>query len=129
MEKKGTKIAYFVALAVVVVALVIAKVTNDGSGFVGTGWALFPPVVAIALALISKEVYSSLFLGCVAAALLLAGILMVMGAYRIFSYLCENARMDTVTFLLGGACVLLAVGGFLLARASFRRLKELHLGQ
>ena len=60
-------------------------------------------------------------------ALLLAGILM--GAYRIFSYLCENARMDAVTFLLGGACALLAVGGFLLARASFRRLKELHLGQ
>ena len=72
MEKKGTKIAYFVALAVVVVALVIAKVTNDGSGFVATGWALFPPVVAIALALISKEVYSSLFLGCLAGALLLA---------------------------------------------------------
>ena len=40
MEKKGTKIAYFVALAVVVVALVIAKVTNDGSGFVGTGWEI-----------------------------------------------------------------------------------------
>ena len=58
-----------------------------------------------------------------------AGILMVMGAYRIFSYLCENAQMDAVTFLLGGACVLLAVGGFLLARASFRRLKELHLEQ
>ena len=37
--------------------------------------------------------------------------------------------MNAVTFLLGGACVLLAVGGFLLARASFRRLKELHLGQ
>ena len=51
MEKKGTKIAYFIALAIVVIALVIAKVTNDGSGFVATGWALFPPVVAIALAL------------------------------------------------------------------------------
>ena len=62
-------------------------------------------------------------------ALLVVGILLVMGAYRIFSYLCENARMNAVTFLLGGACVLLAVGGFLLARASFRRLKELHLGQ
>ena len=72
MEKKSTKIAYGIALAVVVVALVIAKVANDGSGFVATGWALFPPVVAIALALISKEVYSSLFLGCLVAALLLA---------------------------------------------------------
>ena len=72
MEKKSTKIAYGVALAVVVVALVIAKIANDGSGFVTTGWALFPPVVAIALALISKEVYSSLFLGCLVAALLLA---------------------------------------------------------
>ena len=72
MEKKSTKIAYGVALAIVVVALVIAKVANDGSGFVATGWALFPPVVAIALALISKEVYSSLFLGCLVAALLLA---------------------------------------------------------
>ena len=72
MEKKGTRIAYFVALAIVVIALVIAKVANDGSGFVATGWALFPPIVAIALALISKEVYSSLFLGCVVGALLLA---------------------------------------------------------
>ena len=72
MEKKSTKIAYGVALAIVVVALVIAKVSNDGSGFVATGWALFPPVVAIALALISKEVYSSLFLGCLVGALLLA---------------------------------------------------------
>ena len=72
MEKKSTKIAYGVALAIVVVALVIAKVSNDGSGFIATGWALFPPVVAIALALISKEVYSSLFLGCLVGALLLA---------------------------------------------------------
>ena len=72
MEKKSTKIAYGVALAVVVVALAIGKIANDGSGFIATGWALFPPVVAIALALISKEVYSSLFLGCLVAALLLA---------------------------------------------------------
>ena len=72
MEKKSTKIAYGVALAVIVVALAIGKIVNDGSGFVATAWALFPPVVAIALALISKEVYSSLFLGCLVGALLLA---------------------------------------------------------
>ena len=72
MEKKSTKIAYGVALAVIVVALAIGKITNNGSGFIATGWALFPPVVAIALALISKEVYSSLFLGCLVGSLLLS---------------------------------------------------------
>ena len=53
-------------------ALAIGKIANDGSGFVATAWALFPPVVAIALALISKEVYYSLFLGCLVGALLLS---------------------------------------------------------
>ena len=38
--------------------------------FYGTIWALLPPVVAIALALITKEVYSSLFLGIVVGAAL-----------------------------------------------------------
>jgi len=72
MEKKSTKIAYGIALAVIVVALAIGKIANNGSGFIATGWALFPPVVAIALALISKEVYSSLFLGCLVGSLLLS---------------------------------------------------------
>ena len=35
----------------------------------GTFWALVPPIIAIALALITKEVYSSLFIGTVAGAL------------------------------------------------------------
>ena len=39
----------------------------------GTFWALIPPVVAIVLALISKEVYSSLFVGIVVGALFVAG--------------------------------------------------------
>jgi tetracycline resistance efflux pump len=40
--------------------------------FVGTFWALVPPIVAIVLALITKETYSSLFIGIVVGALLLA---------------------------------------------------------
>ena len=72
MEKKSTKIAYGIALAVIVMALAIGKIANDGSGFIATAWALFPPVVAIALALISKEVYSSLFLGCLVGSPLLS---------------------------------------------------------
>ena len=38
--------------------------------FVNSFWALLPPIIAIALALITKEVYSSLFIGIVAGGLL-----------------------------------------------------------
>ena len=38
--------------------------------FFGTAWALFPPIVAIILALLTKEVYSSLFLGILVGALM-----------------------------------------------------------
>ncbi len=41
--------------------------------FVGTFWALVPPLVAIVLALITKETYTSLFVGIVVGAALLAG--------------------------------------------------------
>ena len=33
--------------------------------FIGTIWSLLPPILAIMLALITKEVYSSLFVGIV----------------------------------------------------------------
>ncbi len=41
--------------------------------FVGTFWSLVPPIVAIVLALVTKETYTSLFVGIVVGALLLAG--------------------------------------------------------
>ena len=107
MEKKGTKIAYFIALAIVVIALVIAKVTNDGSGFIATGWALFPPVVAIALALISKEVYSSLFLGCLVGALLVSNfapwetlVQLVEGDNGIVTTVSDSGNIAIIVFLV-----------------------------
>ena len=39
----------------------------------GTFWSLLPPIVAIALALITKEVYSSLFIGIVLGGIFFAG--------------------------------------------------------
>lgn len=45
----------------------------EGGGFYGTAWALLPPVIAIGLALITKEVYSSLFVGIVMGGLLYSG--------------------------------------------------------
>ena len=41
--------------------------------FYQTPWALLPAVIAIALALITKEVYSSLFVGIVVGGLLYSG--------------------------------------------------------
>ena len=40
--------------------------------FVGTWWSLMPPIIAILLALLTKEVYLSLFAGCALGALLVA---------------------------------------------------------
>ena len=39
----------------------------------GTIWALLPPIIAIALALLTKEVYSSLFIGIVVGGFLYSG--------------------------------------------------------
>ena len=42
----------------------------DGSMFIGTWWSLVPPLLAIVLALVTKEVYSSLLIGVAMGALL-----------------------------------------------------------
>ena len=57
-------------IAVVVAFAVVCFFTGDIMSPVGTLWSLFPPVVAIGLALITKEVYSSLFVGILAGGLL-----------------------------------------------------------
>ena len=49
------------------------KYNMEGHMFVNTFWSLVPPIVAIALALITKEVYSSLFIGIVCGGLLYSG--------------------------------------------------------
>ena len=46
------------------------EAAEETSRFYCTFWSLIPPIIAIALALITKEVYSSLFLGIITGALL-----------------------------------------------------------
>ena len=89
---KAKKITLIVAAVVILALLVVAGVTGGANGTVpcpdcdgtvadcetcageasvrGTLWALLPPVIAIGLALITKEVYSSLFVGILSGALL-----------------------------------------------------------
>ena len=49
---------------------VLCAYTDSVTDPVGTLWSLFPPVVAIGLALLTKEVYSSLFVGILVGGLL-----------------------------------------------------------
>ena len=83
---KNKKIVLVVAIIVILALMTVACVTGGANATIscpdctsatvaecetcgGTGevrgslWALLPPVIAIGLALITKEVYSSLFIG------------------------------------------------------------------
>ncbi|MBQ4312715.1 MAG: Na+/H+ antiporter NhaC family protein, partial [Clostridia bacterium] len=89
---KKRKIGSTIATVVVLLALIAAygimiyqKVTNPGMSFVGTYWALLPPVTAIGLALVTKEVYSSLFLGIVSGALLVTDFNIVKATETLFT--------------------------------------------
>ncbi len=62
-----------IILAVVVGFAVLCSFTGSITSPAGTLWSLFPPVVAIALALITKEVFSSLFIGIIMGGLLASG--------------------------------------------------------
>ena len=70
---KKTVFAFVVMIVTMLATSVIAFASGDEapvSMYYSTFWALVPPLVAIALALITKEVYSSLFIGIVLGGLL-----------------------------------------------------------
>ncbi len=79
MNKFRNKLPYFLPLLSVMVLLcAFPAFAADGEAeytpaVYATFWALIPSVVAIALALITKEVYSSLFLGILVGSALYAG--------------------------------------------------------
>ena len=68
MKKKATSVIAMLAMIASVLMAII--VTATGTTTTATFWALVPPIIAIALALITKEVYSSLFLGIVVGSIL-----------------------------------------------------------
>ena len=73
MEKK--KLVFTIIKAVLIVAVVVLTLIGAFSGqdHYSTIWALLPPVVAIGLALVTKEVYSSLFIGILIGGILYSG--------------------------------------------------------
>ena len=123
MKTKRAKVTYLIALLVIVGLLIFLGtsfqgkpnpvLTIDGetvetnTPFAATFWSLLPPIVAIALALISKEVYSSLFFGCLVGALLYTQfhpwqtIVELVGSnYGIISVLADSYDMGIIVFLV-----------------------------
>lgn len=101
------------------------------STFYGTFWALVPPVVAIALALITKEVYSSLFIGILVGALFYAdfnfeGTILHIFQGGMISVLTDSYNMGILIFLviLGAmVCLMNRAGG----SAAFGRWASKHI--
>ena len=74
MQKKESKISVsLIAMCVVIALIVIMAFVTNAESVQQSAWSLVPPVIAIALALITKEVYSSLFIGIISGALLYSG--------------------------------------------------------
>ena len=89
------------------------------SPFYATPWALLPPVVAIGLALITKEVYSSLFIGILVGGMLYSGFQFEGTVLHVFedgivSVLSDSYNVGILVFLviLGAmVCLMNKAGG------------------
>ena len=75
MKNSKSRLVFVIAMALLMIAaLPVLAFAEDGEEYVpkmyGTAISLLPPIIAIALALITKEVYSSLFIGIVSGAVI-----------------------------------------------------------
>ena len=68
--------------------------------FVGTWWSLMPPIVAIALALLTKEVYLSLFAGCALGALLVAEFHPWIAFDTLFNTMIDSVDFSILMFMI-----------------------------
>ncbi len=115
-----------VLLCSVLTVSVLAADGEEGPRMFGTFWALIPPLVAIVLALITKEAYSALFVGVVLGALFAADFAPVKTVNLIISdglitALADNAGIFLFLVLLGILVALVNAAG---GSAAFGRWAE-----
>ena len=112
--------------------------TCEGTGYIASPskfynsfWALLPPIIAIALALLTKEVYSSLFLGILVGGLLYSNFSFEGNVTHVFndgivSVLSDGYNVGILVFLviLGAmVCLMNKAGG----SAAFGRWAQTHI--
>ena len=121
-----TKIVAIVILALLVIAAV--KCAN-GASLANTAWSLLPPVIAIVLALITKEAYSALFIGVLVGGLFTCGFAPVATLDTILNdgliaAIAANAGIFLFLVLLGIIVALVNAAG---GSAAFGRWAETHI--
>ncbi len=125
MRNGKRKILWMLSTVMLVVACspLLAMAAEEGEEYVpelfATPWSLLPPVVAIVLALITKEVYSSLFIGILIGGIFYSGFAFEGTITHVFqggiiSVLSDSYNVGIVVFLviLGiMVCMMNKVGG------------------
>ena len=85
----------------------------DSSMFIGTWWSIIPPVLAIVLAFITKEVYSSLLAGVIIGVCFYTGFQPWAAIEAMFTIMKDNLNLNILIFdvLLGMIIVLMQKSG------------------
>ncbi len=127
MKKNKILIAAIVFVAVIALVTIVHVTGTDS--FVGTGWALLPALVAIGLALITKEAYSSLFIGVLLGAFMAAecsvtGAIDVLTVDALTVAVADNAGIYIFLVILGIIVALINKSG---ASRSFGTWAQKHI--
>ena len=123
--KKSKKITALVILSLFVVGFVMLYVFGPVSGAMPAWLSILPPLVAIVMALLVKEVLSSLFVGVLSGAFIMAlyagngpaealgsGLLRVVDTYIVGSVFdADHVKIIVFTLLIGGMVRIITVNG------------------
>ena len=134
MRKRVGSLSLLAAMFILMCPQIVLAAEGEASkpAMYATFWALIPPVVAIALALITKEVYSSLFIGILVGALFYSGFSFEGTIVHIFqggiiSVLSDSYNVGILVFLviLGAMVALMnrAGGSAAFGRWASKRIK------
>ena len=130
MRKTSNALLRVIVIAAMLILVVVAAIgCANGATLAETAWSLLPPIIAIVLALISKEAYSSLFIGIVVGALFTTNFSPVASLDFIINdgliaAIADNAGIFLFLVLLGIIVALVNAAG---GSAAFGRWAETHI--
>ena len=130
MKNKSHVLLRIIVIAAMLILVVAAAIEcANGKSLAETAWSLLPPVIAIVLALISKEAYSSLFIGVVVGALFTTNFAPVAALDAVvndglIAAIADNAGIFLFLVLLGIIVALVNAAG---GSAAFGRWAETHI--